>query len=239
INDILRHFESLSDTKINYPKKLKDDRILLNEWLDSHIYQPLLKEDKDRPLSVNSNKIINSIRPPGLNLGEYSFVQDLKNFIAAHRSIYPDYDFYLLRNLSKGVGFGFYFLSGGFYPDFMLWLKHKTSGKQYLSFIDPHGLRNEQQKWDSSKINLHKTIKLKEREINNPNLILNSFVLQPPPENLFSTGLDGWHREDDPMRQIPLDDYASQRNVFAITIDGTESGINGYINKMISKIIND
>src|SRR5262249_32304163 len=147
--------------------------------------------------------------PPGLNTGEFTFVADLRNFIASQASRFPDYDFFLLRNMSRGHGFGFYFLSGGFYPDFMFWIKHKTTGQQFLSFIDPHGLRNEQLKWDSPKINLYKTIKTLETQVGKSNFVLQSFILQPPPDDLEEVGLDGWHREDDPLRQVPLNDYAA------------------------------
>jgi AIG2-like family. len=139
--------------------------------------------------------------------------------------------------MSRGHGFGFYFLSGGFYPDFMLWVKNKKTNEQYLSFIDPHGLRNEQLKWDSPKINLYKTIKGLEKKLSINNFSLNSFILQPPPDNLQDAGLDGWHREDDPKREIPLDDYAANKHVYAIPIDGNKSGPDGYIDKIITQIL--
>ena len=49
---------------------------------------------------------------------------------------------YLLRNADreeKGLGFA---LAGNFYPDFLLWLVDDASGKQWLTFVDPKGLRN-------------------------------------------------------------------------------------------------
>ena len=156
INTILNSLTQLSDTTVDYPNKLKGNTFVLEEWLSAHIYQPLLKDDSHQKLSAGGTNLVETIKPPGLNLGEFTFVGDLKNFISSQASRFPDHDFFLLRNMSRGHGFGFYFTSGGFYPDFMLWIKHKTTGQQFLTFIDPHGLRNEQNGWDSPKINLYK-----------------------------------------------------------------------------------
>ena len=221
-----------------YPVNLKGDTHVLNSWIAAHIYQPLFKdEDAHKNIKAGGVSIIESIKPPALNTGEYTFVEHLRTFILNQGNRYPDYDFYLLRNMSRGTGFGFYFLSGGFYPDFMLWLKHKTTGKQFLTFIDPHGLRNEDTGWDSPKINLHKTIKELQTQLANENLVLNSFVLQPPPNDLAQTGLNNWHRDDDPTRAIALDIYAATHHVFAIPSQGNAGGIGGYIYQMISKIL--
>jgi len=106
-----------------------------------------------------------------------------------------------------------------------------------LTFIDPHGLRNERDFWDSSKIMLFK--KLKEEiqpQVNNKKLVLNSFVLQPPP-GFRDARVDKWHRDDDPLNQIELHEYARSRNVFEIPTEGTRSGPNGYIDLMVRKIL--
>lgn len=237
ISSILSKLGELSDSTTNYPSKLKGNTFVIEEWLEAHIYQPLLKEESHQTLSAGGTNIVETIKPPGLNKGEFTFVADLRNYIASQGSRYPDLDFFLLRNMSRGHGFGFYFLSGGFYPDFMLWIKNKKTNEQYLSFIDPHGLRNEQLKWDSPKINLYKTIKGLEKKLSATNFTLHSFILQPPPDNLQDAGLDGWHREDDPLRAIPLDDYAANKHVYAIPIDGNKSGIGGYIDKIVTQIL--
>ncbi len=228
---ILDKLTALSDAETNYPIKLKGNTFVMEEWLEAHIYQPLLKDGQHQDLP----DVI--IKPPGLNKGEFTFVADLRNFIASQGYRYPDYDFFLLRNMSRGHGFGFYFLSGGFYPDFMLWIRHKTTRQQYLTFIDPHGLRNEQAKWDSDKIKFYRIIKDLERGVGQPNLILNSFILQPPPDDLAQAGLDGWHRDDDPLRHVLLDDYAAGKHVFAIPLDGNKVGEGGYIDKIVRRIL--
>jgi hypothetical protein len=235
IQRILTDLEHLADTSANYPEKLKGNQ--LNTWFDAHLYQPLFSDESQQKLFADSTNLIESLRPTGLNFGEIRFVEALRIFISSQGQHYADYDFYLLRNMSRGSGFGFYFLSGGFYPDFMLWIKNKTSNKQYLTFIDPHGLRNEISRWASEKINLHITIKSLETQLANPDLVLNSFILHPPPDDLVVAGLNEWHREDDPLREIPINDYAANHNVFAIPIGGNIAGPGGVIDQIVQKIL--
>lgn len=237
IQRILTDLEHLADKSANYPEKFKGNQLLLNTWLDAHIYQPVFNDENQQNLSAGGTRLIESVRPTGLNFGEIRFVEGIKNFISSQGQHYSDYDFYLLRNMSRGSGFGFYFLSGGFYPDFMLWIKNNTTNKQYLTFIDPHGLRNEISRWASEKINLHITIKSLEAQLGNQDLVLNSFILHPPPDDLFVAGLNEWHREDDPLREIPLNAYAGNHNVFAIPLDGNISGAGGVIDQIIQKIL--
>jgi hypothetical protein len=74
-------------------------------------------------------------------------------------------------------------LAGNFYPDFLLWLVDDASGKQWLTFIDPKGLRN----LDLShpKLGLYKEVKTLETALagqakpGEPPLILNAFILSP------------------------------------------------------------
>src|SRR5690606_663534 len=84
---------------------------------------------------------------------------------------------YLLRNSSrKGIGF---FEANGFYPDFILWLVEKDH--QYISFVDPKGLRNVNG-LEHPKIRFYKTVKEKiEAKIKaeDPNITLNSFIVSP------------------------------------------------------------
>lgn len=240
ISSILSKLGELSDSTTSYPTKLKGNTFVLEEWLDAHIYQPLLKDDSHQTLSAGGTNIVETIKPPGLNKGEFTFVADLRNFIASQGSRFPDLDFFLLRNMSRGHGFGFYFLSGGFYPDFMLWIKNKKTNEQFLSFIDPHGLRNETGGWNSFKIKLFKDIKKLELDLGNPNLILNSFILQPFGDNsegLKDAGLDRWQREDDPFNQIDLDEYGATKHVYGIPRDGNKSGPGGYIDKIVTQIL--
>lgn len=97
---------------------------------DRHLYTPLMVYKKGR-------EDIKSI-PVKLNEGETRFVKDLRTFLKINHSILRNIDVFLLRNLSRrGVGF---FISSGFYPDFIMWVKKDDNQK--IVFIDPKGIRN-------------------------------------------------------------------------------------------------
>lgn len=72
----------------------------------------------------------------------------------------------------SGLGFA---LAGNFYPDFLLWLVNKETGQQYLTLVDPKGIRN--MNHDDAKIELYKEIKNIEAKLEHPDLILSSFIL--------------------------------------------------------------
>lgn len=112
--------------------------------LDRHLYQPLL---------VKSEEI--KISPPAMNEGEARFVRDLKSFCESPPTAFHGKELFLLRNLSRGKGIGF-FSGSGFYPDFLLWLVEP--GKQRLIFIEPHGLLNDKHPSVNHKVNLHKKL---------------------------------------------------------------------------------
>lgn len=130
-----------------------------------HLFQPLFHV---RP----GGKI--TVLPVALNESEYQFVKDLKNWCDNHQAdLEKDgMELFLLRNLSRGKGVGF-FEAGNFHPDFILWLL--VGGKQYVTFIEPHGLLHEGQ--GSEKVLFHQRIKDVERRLNDPSVILNSFIL--------------------------------------------------------------
>ena len=78
------------------------------------------------------------ITPVNLNSDEEKLVDFLKEYTETHKDLFVDKELYLLRNKSKsGMGF---FEAGNFYPDFILWID--TKDIQYISFVDPKGLRN-------------------------------------------------------------------------------------------------
>jgi hypothetical protein len=98
-------------------------------WFGRHLYQPLLYLDSN----------IVEISPVPLNKGERQFVDDLKAFHDGQPAFFKTRELYLLRNLSKGRGVGF-FEVGNFHPDFILWLV--AGGQQQVIFVDPKGIRN-------------------------------------------------------------------------------------------------
>ena len=187
---------------------------------DRHLYYPLLAlEDKDTvPLKL---------RPLGFDApSEWQFVQDLETFYRSPESkdVIGARSLYLLRNADsekKGLGFA---LAGNFYPDFLLWLVDEATGQQWLSFVDPKGLRN----LDLShpKLGLYKEVKSLEKTLaaqakpGEPPLVLNAFVLSPTKfSDLLNVG--------DPTQKAELEN----RHVLFM-----EDGGKTYLNKLFAKL---
>lgn len=174
------------DRLISKIKELKDV-VIKNEFKDNfkldndfealyagiHLYQPLIYIDKGKYEEVIK------IMPVPLNKGERDLVEDLKLYLNNETEYFLDKQIYLLRNMSKkGIGF---FESNNFFPDFILWLV--IDKKQYVSFIDPKGLRQIQGFIDP-KIQLHKSIKtIIQPKLNDPDIELNSFIISNTPYN--------------------------------------------------------
>lgn len=82
---------------------------------------------------------------------------------------------YLLHNAdSKAKGLGFA-PAGNFYPDFLLWLVDDTTGEQWLSFVDPKGIRN--LSLSDPKFGLYKEIKMLQSKLGDSKFYLNAFIL--------------------------------------------------------------
>ncbi len=152
-------------------KDLKDKKLPTFDRTDlkvfnfnKHLYNPLIY--------TNKGMTSLSIKPIELNDGEKDFVEDLGVYIKRTTDEYKDVEIYLLRNQSK-TGLGF-FTEGNFYPDFIMWII--KDAKQYISFIDPKGIRNSNPRNDP-KMNLSITIKDIEAELGDTNTVLNSFIL--------------------------------------------------------------
>ena len=97
--------------------------------------------------------------PGSLNEGEAQFVGDVREYLHMRKSEFEDKEVFLLRNLTRGKGIGFFEAGGGeaFYPDFILWLIQDK--QQSIAFIDPHGLRYAQGGFNDPKIQLYKDLK--------------------------------------------------------------------------------
>lgn len=136
-------------------------------WFGQHLYQPLLHFTSD----------LVTVSPVSLNDGERDFVVDLRHFYSENRDFFIDRELYLFRNMSRGRGIGF-FEAGNFYPDFIVWLL--VAEKQYISFVDPKGIRNLEGPGDP-KIRFCKSIKGIERRLGDPKVVLNSFIISNTP----------------------------------------------------------
>jgi hypothetical protein len=101
---------------------------LPNVYYEKHLYQPLLAK-------TESDQVI--FHHTGLNDGERRFVKDLAIYLSNPHRIIGEAEFFLLRNLTRGKGIGF-FGSHSFYPDFILWIRREK--RQWTIFIEPHGM---------------------------------------------------------------------------------------------------
>jgi len=166
----------VADGKIGAASKWEAPHMVAISF-DRHLYYPLLAlEDKDAvPLKL---------RPLAFDApSEWEFVRDLQTFCESEdgNKIIGGRSLYLLRNADRaGKGLGFA-LAGNFYPDFLLWLVDNVSGKQWLTFVDPKGLRN--LNLSDPKLSLHREVKRLQNTLaaqaqkNGAQLILNAFVL--------------------------------------------------------------
>jgi hypothetical protein len=165
--------QGLADLKDEINKKKIREKLevgnLTAYWFGNHLYQPLLHLSKSQLIEVS---------PVSLNDGERDFVLDLKKFHDEQKDdFFKDRELFLLRNVSKrGIGF---FEAGNFYPDFILWLL--VGKKQYVTFVDPKGLRQLDDGSSNPKVQFYRTIKDIEARLADPAVILNSFIVSPTP----------------------------------------------------------
>ena len=130
---------------------------------DQHLYRPLVHL---------KNKDV-AVKPVALNEGEQRFVRDLRSFYDNRPEFFDGRELYLLRNMSRGRGIGF-FEAGNFYPDFVLWLV--VGEHQNVAFVDPKGIRNLIGPVDP-KVRFYETVKEIERRLDDPSVSLSSFVI--------------------------------------------------------------
>ena len=135
---------------------------------DQHLYKPLIH------IKNSELKVI----PVALNRGEHQFVVDLKKYFESNDDFFKNKELYLLRNLSRGRGIGF-FQAHNFYPDFILWLVLDKT--QYITFVDPKGLKFCSKGLNDPKICFYKEIKTLESQIGDPGVVLNSFIVSVTP----------------------------------------------------------
>ena len=97
----------------------------------------------------------------------------LKDHCAANPDQFKNTPLFLLRNLSRGRGIGF-FEAGNFYPDFILW--RIDGDKQRITFVDPKGIRH--LSWaNEAKLDFHQTIQDVEARMGDANISLRSFIV--------------------------------------------------------------
>lgn len=180
----------------------------------AHLYYPIMTlQNKDvlplkmTPLAMNEDS-------------EIRFVVDLQAAFESGRlkEWIGGKDLYLMRNAgnkAKGLGFA---LAGNFYPDFLLWLVDTKTGEQWLSFIDPKGIR--QMDLGDPKFGLADEVKKLESDLT-LGIRLNSFVLSvTEPQNLINSS----HLDQDFFRQkqiLFMNDKDYLQQMFAMVLERT------------------
>lgn len=168
---------------------LERDYQINGQWLqalrfDQHLFYPILcMREKDANgskvmVDQDTNEPLVKISPVALNVGETTFVRNIRDYYEKHQNdSLQGKEIYLLRNESrKGIGF---FEASGFYPDFILWVNEGQ--KQRVVFVDPKGIRN-LQGLDHPKIQLFKTLKEEvEPTLNDPDIMLDSYIISNTP----------------------------------------------------------
>jgi len=214
--DTVEHFIEDLKTLLNqysgiptYEKSILSNSLIAFDFRH-HLYTPLIC------LKTGGLKL--TVSPVSLNEDEKRFVDKLKAFVDSNAAIFEGKNLYLLRNKSK-VGMGF-FEAGNFYPDFVLWIDMPEV--QYITFIDPKGLRHIQ--WDDPKIEFYTTIKDLEARLQlssrNKRIVLNSFIMSGTP----SEDLRQWWGKGQMERR--------SKNVFCLDEDDC---IEGMIAKILKK----
>ena len=166
----------------------EESRELPSVHFDRHLYQPLLVEGGDE---VKSD-------PPGLTQAERRFVMDLRAYCLGERDrSLAGKEIYLLRNLSRGKGVGF-FEKRGFYPDFILWIKEGAA--QRIVFIEPHGMLHAEAYRHDVKARLHESLPCLAAALASrtalKNVTLDSFIVSATPYEVLRTRYDdgAWDR---------------------------------------------
>jgi hypothetical protein len=166
-----------------YQRDVKD---FPNIHFNRHLYLPLLLAHPE----------IDAMMPPGLNEGEARFVRDLRDYLQKNNECFRGKEIFLLRNLTRGKGIGFFDTKAGeaFYPDFILWVIEDN--EQRIAFIDPHGLRMARGGFNDPKIRLYKELEQLSQRLSpvdrGTRVYLTSFIISTTPfeelSRVFGTG---------------------------------------------------
>ena len=171
-------------------------------FFDRHLYQPLLKDRGDEV----------KVSPSGLEPSEESFVAALKRHLNGTGD-YEDDKVFLLRNLSRGKGVGF-FNTAGFYPDFILWVKY-ADGSQKAVFVEPHGMRNDNPPPRNDKVELYLALRdLSDRfaRTNGQEVFLDSYIISATPyDELNDKWGGGWTRGHFARKHVLFEDDLDAR----------------------------
>ncbi len=183
---------------------------------DRHLYQPLLVDMPDKAQIV----------PPGLKESEARFVRDLREYWNAEKDkSLADKEIFLLRNLSRDHGIGF-FEERGFYPDFILWIVQ--GGEQRIIFVEPHGMLHAKAYLHDEKARLWERLPALAAEIGKrsgrKDVSLDAFIISATPyDQLYQRYDDGtWDRTKFAEKHILFQEVAADYNYIGIILRGSD-----------------
>jgi hypothetical protein len=205
--------EDQAATKVHGYQARLSGRYLVNAYYQYHLYQPLLS---------HSQMDVITTTPTGLNEGETKFVMDLQNHLS--KTSIPDTEIYLLRNLTRGRGVGF-FEENRFFPDFIMWIKdHQT---QKIVFLDPKGITH--LSLGQEKLTLHEHLRNDvQPRIATSGIILDAYILSVTPFEGISKKLD--------VRKT-LDEFAVDNHLIFMRETQTRPN-KKYLDTLFSQILN-
>ena len=175
---------------------------------ERHLYQPLLVERGEK---VKSD-------PQGLNESERQFVKHMRAYCREEKdSSLATKEVFLLRNLSRGKGIGF-FETQGFYPDFILWIREDEA--QRIVFIEPHGMLFANAYEYDEKARLHERLPEVGKAIGErtklKNVTLDSFIVSATPyENLRKKYGSVWDKKNFADKHILFPDRNEEYDYLA------------------------
>jgi len=156
--------------------------------IDQHLYHPLVNEaGMDEGLSVN---------PSPLKASEVALLETLTKWWADNHKHYSGVHLYVLRNLPR-IGVGLYRQSG-FYPDFILWVKHSKPARQRIVLLEPHGLHHETPNaLKSDKVQALAAFRElgKSDGFSKKKITLDGYIISDTPVDQIPGGTDGKTRE--------------------------------------------
>jgi len=156
--------------------------------VDRHLYHPLVNESGlDEGISVS---------PAPMKASEASILRTISKWWAANHGKRAGVHLYILRNLPR-IDIGLYRQSG-FYPDFIVWIKHKQPASQRIVLLEPHGLHHD----TPNALQRDKVKALAAfRELNKSSafskkkLSLDGYIVSDMPTEQIPGGTDGKSRE--------------------------------------------
>ena len=158
--------------------------------LDECIYIPLLVEPKSKGILLS---------PPGLTDSERKFVEALRDYVKEHGV--GGCDLFLKRNEGRGKGVGFY-EDGGFYPDFILWVK--DGARQRIVFVEPHGMLHAPAYGEDPKARLHERVQDLADALGVRDVALDAYIISETPFDELRKHYDdgAWTKEKFAERHI-------------------------------------